>query len=81
MKTTIDLPDALALEAKELARETGATLRDLVVSGLRAEIAARRAAPRVDFVFPTVGGRGLAAEIAPGEAIALSYGLGADDRG
>lgn len=81
MKTTIDLPDALALEAKELARETGSTLRDLVVSGLRNEIATRRALPRADFVFPTVSGRGLAAEIAPGEVIAFSYGLGTDDRG
>lgn len=81
MKTTIDLPDALALEAKEMARETGVTLRDLVISGLRAEIASRRAAPRVDFVFPTVGGRGVSAGISPGQVIALSYGLGTDDRG
>jgi len=33
MKTTIELPDALAREAKEFARERGTTLRDLVVEG------------------------------------------------
>ena len=43
MKTTIDLPDELAAEAKELARAEGTTLRELVVDGLRFEIERRRA--------------------------------------
>jgi hypothetical protein len=36
MKTTIDIPDALAQEAKSVVREGGTTLRELVVTGLRA---------------------------------------------
>lgn len=37
MKTTIDLPDALAAEARAVARAQGASLRELVVAGLRSE--------------------------------------------
>jgi hypothetical protein len=35
MKTTIDLPDALAARARRHARKTGRTLRGLVEEGLR----------------------------------------------
>jgi hypothetical protein len=35
MKTTLDLSDALFLQAKELAREQGLTFRSLVEEGLR----------------------------------------------
>ena len=62
MKTTIDLPDALANEAKTLAASTGTTLRDLVVAGLRSEVERRSRPATVDFVFPTVAGRGLRAD-------------------
>lgn len=72
MKTTIDLPDALAREAKDVARGSGTTLRDLVVAGLAAEIDRRRA-PRADFVLPTAGGLGLEAGLDPADAIARSY--------
>jgi len=75
MKTTIDLPDALAAEAKALARSERSTLRDLVVAGLRAEIDRRGSQPQVDFVFPTTGGRGLVAGVSPADAIARSYDL------
>lgn len=75
MKTTIDLPDALAREAKELAHRQGVSLRELVVEGLRSEVARRSTVAEVDFVFPTVGGRGLAVDIHPGAVIAASYGL------
>ena len=77
MKTTIDIPDALAQDAKRLVRESGVTLRDLVVTGLRAEVARRRSAPRIDFVFPTIGGNGLVADLAPGDVIDRSYGFAA----
>lgn len=40
MKTTIDLPDALLIEAKKHAAETRTTLRQLVARGLRRELAA-----------------------------------------
>jgi hypothetical protein len=75
MKTTIELPDALASEAKALAHRSGTTLRDLVVSGLRRELAERQDAPRVDFTFPTATGTGLVADLEPGHVISRSYGL------
>jgi hypothetical protein len=75
MKTTIELPDALAAEAKELARVEQSTLREFVIAGLRSEIARRRHTPAVDFRFPTVGGQGLAIGLSPADAIAASYDL------
>ncbi|MFT3832269.1 MAG: hypothetical protein QM711_02960 [Micropruina sp.] len=75
MKTTIELPDALADEARRLARETGTTLRELVISGLRHELRVGRETPRVDFVFPTFAGSGLVAELSPESVVARSYGL------
>lgn len=75
MKTTIDLPDALAREAKALAHREGVSLRELVVEGLRTEVARRSAPLKVDFVFPTAGGRGLRVGLEPAAAIDASYGL------
>lgn len=73
MKTTIELPDALASEAKELARTQGVTLRELMVDGLRAELQ-RRAAPtaRADFDFPTFGGDGLQPGVEWADVIEMS---------
>lgn len=71
--TTIELPDALAREAVELASELATTLQDLVVTGLRHEVERRtNRAASTDFSLPTAGGTGLLVE--PGEAIRLSYG-------
>jgi len=39
MKTTIDLPDDLLIEAKKRAAETRTTIRALVERGLRRELA------------------------------------------
>ncbi|GAA1798123.1 hypothetical protein GCM10009811_22700 [Nostocoides veronense] len=75
MKTTIDLPDALASDAKALARAEGSTLRDLVVSGLRHEIQRRTTVVPIDFAFPTFAGDGLVVDLAPEDAIARSYGM------
>lgn len=75
MKTTIDLPDELATEAKRLATEYQVSLRELVVSGLRAELARRRTAPAVDFHFPTFAGDGLLPEVEASETVARSYDL------
>lgn len=75
MKTTVDLPDGLAAEAKARALEQRTTLRELIVSALRAELDRRNVVGPVDFHFPTTGGRGLGAGIDPSEAIELSYGL------
>lgn len=76
MKTTIDLPDALAAEARDLARAQGSTLRELMVEGLRSEVERRREHDlRVDFVFPVVDGRGLRPEVDPGRLTDLAYDL------
>lgn len=74
MKTTIEVPDALAREAKSLAAEQGVTLRELVVSGLRAEIARRTSTvEHRDFVLHTVGGRGLRPDVDPRGLTDLAY--------
>lgn len=73
MKTTIDIPDDLAEEAKRAAREGSTTLRDLVLAGLRAELGRRSETVRVDFSYPTQPGRGLVAGVSPSEAIVRSY--------
>lgn len=44
MKTTVDLPDALLLAAKERARRDGTTLRVLLTEGLRRVLEAEDAA-------------------------------------
>lgn len=76
MKTTIDLPDELVGEVKELARASGTTMRELMVDGLRSEIERRRnAAPRPDFVFRTVGGDGLRPGIDARDFTRLAYDL------
>ena len=76
MKTTIELPDALAAEAREIARNQGASLRELVVAGLRAEVERRTSAtPRVDFSFVTVPGHGLQPGVDPAQLTELAYDL------
>lgn len=76
MKSTIDIPDGLAAAAKSRARQDGTTLRELVVTGLRAELERRERRTRTDFVFPTFAGEGLLVD--PQSAIELSYGLDVD---
>ena len=39
MRTTIDIPDELALKAKKVALERRTTLRDLVLRGLKSVLA------------------------------------------
>lgn len=81
MKTTIELPDALAREAKALARADGVTLRELVVEGLRREVEDRSSRPRrADFCFPTATGSGLRPGIDPSQVIEVSYELPHLDR-
>ncbi|MGL5928013.1 MAG: hypothetical protein ACRCY8_03670 [Dermatophilaceae bacterium] len=73
MKITVTIPDALAEEARGLARQQRCTLRDLLVSGLRSEISRRRNATRASFGFPSVAGRGPLAGLEPADVIAASY--------
>lgn len=62
VKTTVNLPDALVLEAKEAAREDHTTLTALVEAGLRTILERRKR--RVRFVLrdASVDGRGLRPE-------------------
>ena len=59
MKTTIELPDDLASEARRVAAQSGTTLRGLVEAGLRAELERRAQpatwAPRADLAFGSGG--------------------------
>ncbi|AKU15556.1 type II toxin-antitoxin system VapB family antitoxin [Luteipulveratus mongoliensis] len=76
MKTTIEIPDALATEAKRIALSQGTTLRELVVVGLRAEVARRDEHPAErTFRFRTVGGRGMRAEAVGRPVSSLAYDL------
>ena len=76
MKTTIDIPDALAAEMKALIAREGSTMRELVVDGLRREIDRRRQSrPKADFVFTTVDGQGLNPDVDPALLTRLAYDL------
>lgn len=54
MRTTIDLPDDLLKQAKILAVQRGATLRDLVAAGLRAELARGGSPAKAAAVLPAI---------------------------
>lgn len=76
MKTTIELPDGLARQARTLAQEQGSTLRELVVEGLRAEVL-RRSSPRdpdPPFRLRTVSGEGLRHDVDPSTLTDRAYG-------
>lgn len=76
MKTTIELPDSLATQAKEVAREHKLTLRELVTEGLRAELE-RLSGVRepAEFRFRTQGGVGLRPDVTPGSLTGRAYDL------
>lgn len=73
MKTTIELPDALARRARDVSARHRVTLRELVVSGLMAELDRREQPVRRSFALRTMAGDGLAHGVAPDEVIAASY--------
>lgn len=61
-KTTIDIPESLLAEAKEVAAREGTTLRALVEAGLRAVIDRRRRGGRFRLRDASVDGRGIQPE-------------------
>lgn len=64
MKTTIDLSDALLLDAKRVAAREGTTVKALVESGLRHVLQQRRKASAPFRLRPAAfQGRGLRAEL------------------
>lgn len=62
MKTTVEISDSLLKEAQDWARRNKTTLRALLESGLRRELAQRSQRP--DFHLPdaSVGGKGVNVE-------------------
>lgn len=61
MRTTIDLPDGLLEQVKEVAASSGNTMRELVIEGLSEVVARRLAAARTTFRLRecAVDGQGL----------------------
>lgn len=59
MKTTIELPDSLVKQARQVARAEGATLHALVEEGLQHALRVRPRRERMGLDFPVYGGSGL----------------------
>ena len=59
MKTTVEIPDPLAEEAKAVARREKTTLRALIETGLRQVVRDRRRKARFALRDASFGGRGL----------------------
>ena len=62
MKTTIDIADDLFLRSKQVSRERGVTLRELLSEGLVYALDKRSAAPATGVKAVTFKGKGLAPE-------------------
>lgn len=62
MKTTIEIADAVLAEARAVAAREGTTLREIVESALRHELARRAAREQFELRDVSVGGRGLSPE-------------------
>ncbi len=76
MKTTIEISDALLLDAKRLAAEQGVTLRQLVEQGLRTVLTERGSKERFELRDASFGAGGLSAEaqrLTWQEILELSY--------
>jgi len=66
MKTTIDLPDALLAEAKQVAASNRITLTEVISMGLRKAIAALESPPPFKLKDGSYGAGGLAPELTRG---------------
>lgn len=66
MKTTIEISDSLAREARKVAAREKTTLRALVEAGLREVLKHRRDPAEFHLRDASVGGRGLQPDIAAG---------------
>ena len=67
MKTTIDIADALLVEAKTVAAREGTTLRELVEQGLREALGKRRRTAQFKLRDASVDGHGLQPGIREGD--------------
>lgn len=59
MKTTVELPDRLVKQARQVARAEGATLRALVEEGRQHALRVRQQQATKALDFPSFGGSGL----------------------
>jgi hypothetical protein len=59
MKTTVDIADPLLRRARQLASRRGTTLKAVLESALRKELATQEAKPSADVRTHTFRGRGL----------------------
>jgi hypothetical protein len=66
MKTTVEISDSLAEEAKRVASREKTTLRALIEAGLRAVLRERRRSTRFRLRDASFGGRGLQPEFRSG---------------
>lgn len=67
MKTTIDMADALVIEARQLASRERTTLRALVEEGLRLVLERHQQTPAFKLKDRAVGGQGLQADMSGGD--------------
>lgn len=63
MKTTIEISDALLIQARQIAAQRGATLRSLIEQGLRQVLADKPQATEFRLRHATFKGDGLQAEM------------------
>ena len=66
MKTTVEITDSLAREAKEVAARENVPVRELIETGLRKVLDERRSSPRFELRDAAFGGRGLQPEFRAG---------------
>lgn len=55
VKTTIELPDDLLAQVREVARHEQTTMRELMIEGLRLALERHGSPTRTGIVFPTFG--------------------------
>ena len=67
MKTTVEIPDPLAAEAKAVARREKTTLRALIEAGLRHVVRERRRSAPFALRDASFGGRGLQPDFVDGD--------------
>lgn len=80
MKTTVEIPDAVLDEAREVAAREGTTVRALIETGLRREIHERKRRVRFRLRRASFKGRGLRPEAA-GASWEQIRGLAYEGRG
>ena len=64
MKTTVDIPDPLLAQARELSEDSGVTLKALVEEGLRRALEEHQRRPTFHLRRASFGGQGLQPEAA-----------------